>query len=925
MKRRFQASGEGCEGGQELCVAEERGRVQILRYESRQRRATAAACAVEEEAFNQPSPISSPASLLDSSVLLRTCRENPDDPHTFESDPDSSLALSNTACFDLDEGYESDSDLQMPFPMPLERASSFDISSDFASDRQRMEGTVTSFGSVPSTPDQSFNHVEDVFAMCGFQDDSCAYERETLQVMNGVHPLSVQVSVCEVLQTATLPWVSGRGRTYREEGLDGDDVRSLQVPLPVWSRLYPHQKEGVMWLWKQACEAATERPAGGILGDEMGLGKTIQMLTFLSAALHCGYGRSALIVVPLSVIASWQSHQETWCPRLRLRTLTAETPISLRSCIIEGFMDPQSPSVLLTTYGMVQSMYKRRDEWLGRVKWDYVVLDEGHSIKNPASQTARAVGALQSEVRFVITGTPMQNSLDELWALFSFIDPRILAVTAAAFKRTYTDPIKKGMLKGSSEAAKEASDVQSEALHSVIMPYMLQRQKEDIPGLGLSKKIDVVVWCGMTDLQKRVYEGYLEGTDVRECILKKETAGAVCKLTNLRKLCNHLWLQYSQDELNNRLLVPTSDNEQGTIAGDCCKMEVLMKIYERARETGERVLVFSQSVKMLNIITVVLHECFPDIQLLRLDGSTKAKDRQERVDRFNTDASIDMMLLTTGVGGTGLTLTGASQVVIFDPDWNPAKDSQAIGRAHRIGQTRQVVVYRLMTCGGVEEFTYRQEIFKECVERKTTRTHMDLDMHRYFNRVELHSMFKFEPDAARTLDQLNTLQGVQQYPEETVRVFTELNDLENVQGITNHDAVFCRRESDSDVQDDLDATLPAAHTTTSVSSSQSPAPKRSALSDITPNMTPAAAPETLKVTDTSVERSSTPAATFPPALPPLPNCSPDSTGLNRRAPSYSSCGEMPRDKVCHTPIRPPHLPNRTTKACSAPQRRPCLG
>eukprot|EP01059_Diplonema_ambulator_P027181 TRINITY_DN4495_c0_g1_i1.p1 TRINITY_DN4495_c0_g1~~TRINITY_DN4495_c0_g1_i1.p1 ORF type:complete len:1012 (+),score=335.95 TRINITY_DN4495_c0_g1_i1:264-3038(+) len=613
------------------------------------------------------------------------------------------------------------------------------------------------------------------------EEDSIEYLKE----------MDIDVQLLADEQVTRLPWLG------REDDCEDTESMCLDIPIATWLRLYPHQRDGVAWLWRQSCEALSGRPGGGIMADEMGLGKTVQLLTFLEAALFNGYGKKALIVVPPTVIASWQTHQEVWCPKLRLVTLLAETSSALRSTIIDAFKgESSSPLVMLTTYGMMKSLNKR-GKLLDDISWDYVVLDEGHIIKNTSTQLAIAAKALHSKVRFVLTGTPVQNSLDEFWSLFTFIDTRVLGSNGAAFKRTFTEPIRRGMLRNATESAKRNSQVVAERLRGLYAPYVIQRKKEIMDALvEPPPKVDMVVWCSMTDLQKKVYTDYIEGNEVKECVQKKENRGAICMLTNLRKLCNHLWLQQPHEGLATWLQTPTERTEEyGSILHDCGKMEVLCKIYERSREEGHRLLIFSQSVKMLSIISTVLQCVFPDAKLLQLDGSTKQKERQAHVDCFNNDTTIDAMLLSTGVGGVGLTLTGASRVVIFDPDWNPAKDSQAIGRAHRIGQKEQVVVYRLMTCGGVEEFTYRQEIFKECIERKTTKNASIL---RYFTPIELHAMFNFEPDAMKTLNQLTSLQGARPYPQQVSCTNTELLKLSTVNGITDHDAVFTFADPDDD-------------------------------------------------------------------------------------------------------------------------------
>jgi superfamily II DNA or RNA helicase len=442
--------------------------------------------------------------------------------------------------------------------------------------------------------------------------------------------------------------------------------------------LRPYQKQGVAWL-----RFLRENGFGGILADEMGLGKTLQALAHLSVCSHrreevdsdtsaanrlltSAATKPHLIVCPTSLVFNWVAEAKKFTPDLKVLALHGPDRHEL-------FGQISTSDLVVTSYALI-----RRDaEKYRELEFDTVVLDEAQHIKNRQTQNAQAVKAVKSQHRLVLTGTPMENSVLDLWSIFDFLMPGYLG-TAKDFRERYELPI-----------AKEKNVEAQSRLARRLRPSLLRRLKKDVAA-DLPAKLEQVSFCELTPEQRGVYQQFLEATrkEVLEAVgepgLARSRMVVLTALLRLRQVCCDLRLL----KLENA--VPTQASG---------KLEMFGELLEEVIDGGHRVLVFSQFVGMLELLKQRLTE--EQIEFCYLDGSTP--NRGEVVERFQSNATIPVFLISLKAGGVGLNLTGADTVVHFDPWWNPAVEDQATDRAHRIGQTKVVTSYKLITRDTVEE------------------------------------------------------------------------------------------------------------------------------------------------------------------------------------------------------------------------------
>jgi superfamily II DNA or RNA helicase len=424
---------------------------------------------------------------------------------------------------------------------------------------------------------------------------------------------------------------------------------------PLAERLREYQLVGFDWLTRLAANNL-----GGILADEMGLGKTMQTLAFLRA--HQGLG-PALVICPTSLVTNWENETRKFTPELKTLVLEGAD----RAARFKSIADVD---IVITSYALL-----RRDiDTLREINFSTVVLDEAQHIKNPETQNAQAAFALRAKHRFVLTGTPMENSVRDLWSIMNFAMPGYLGIRTD-FRERYELPIARG----------SAPDVQRR-LARRLHPFLLRRRKRDV-AKDLPEKIEQVVPCSLTSHQRAAYDALLR--EIQQGLSgsgKNVNAGAqrmkmLTGLLRLRQVCCDLRL--------------VGIDKEETSA----KLDLLDELLEEAIDGEHRVLVFSQFVSMLQLVRERLDNL--EIPFCYLDGSTK--QRQEIVDRFQSDSAIPVFLISLKAGGVGLNLSAADTVIHFDPWWNPAVEAQATDRAHRIGQTRVVTAYKLITRDTVEE------------------------------------------------------------------------------------------------------------------------------------------------------------------------------------------------------------------------------
>ncbi|MFA7233097.1 MAG: DEAD/DEAH box helicase [Terrimicrobiaceae bacterium] len=459
------------------------------------------------------------------------------------------------------------------------------------------------------------------------------------------------------LQERGIYRIPGSQRAYLEaciSGWTGADGAAIQVaplkPGRLKGLLRPYQIDGAGWLLFLA-----QKNSGGLLADEMGLGKTVQALAMMGSLPG-----PHMVVCPSSLVWNWRREAEKFVPGLKVLAIEGAEREGLFGAI-------PSSDIVVTSYALL-----RRD--IGRYRgrpFSTLVLDEAQHIKNPDSQNAKAACALQAGARFILTGTPLENSLRDLWSLFDFLLPGYLG-SRKDFQERYEKPLLEG-----------GSGPLWDRLNRRVRPWMLRRKKSDLLP-ELPDKIEQVVEVELSPAQKAVYT-QLQIAARAEADAMKESGGAarmrvLTALLRLRQACCDL-----------RLLGRETP-------GDSAKLDALLELVGEAVDGGHRVLVFSQFTAMLDLIAPALDKA--GFAWCRLDGSTK--DRATAVEKFQSDPAIPVFLISLKAGGTGLNLTAADTVIHFDPWWNPAAEAQATDRAHRIGQTRVVTSIKLIARDTVE-------------------------------------------------------------------------------------------------------------------------------------------------------------------------------------------------------------------------------
>ena len=434
-----------------------------------------------------------------------------------------------------------------------------------------------------------------------------------------------------------------------------------------------YQVMGLNWL-----VSLHENGISGILADEMGLGKTLQTIAFLGYLRHiCGIKGPHLITVPKSTLDNWNREFTMWTPEVNVLILQGAK--DERHQLINDRLIDEKFDVCITSYEMIL----REKAHLKKFAWEYIIIDEAHRIKNEESSLAQIIRLFNSRNRLLITGTPLQNNLHELWALLNFLLPDVFG-DSEAFDQWFS-------------GQNEDQDTVVQQLHRVLRPFLLRRVKSDVEKSLLPKK-EINLYIGMSEMQVKWYKKILEKDidAVNGAAGKKESKTRLLNIVmQLRKCCNHPYLFEGAEPGP-----PYTTDEH--LVYNAGKMIMLDKILTRMKKQGSRVLIFSQMSRVLDILEDYC--VFREHKYCRIDGSTAHEDRIAAIDEYNKPGSEKFIfLLTTRAGGLGINLTTADIVILYDSDWNPQADLQAMDRAHRIGQTKQVIVFRFVTEHAVEE------------------------------------------------------------------------------------------------------------------------------------------------------------------------------------------------------------------------------
>lgn len=496
----------------------------------------------------------------------------------------------------------------------------------------------------------------------------------------------------EKLKNRNLSFIKG-GNVLQEivgKLLNKEFKRKL-VPKALNAELRPYQKDGFKWI-----NEITDLGFGGVLADDMGLGKTIQIIAFLLSQKKS----KSIVVVPTSVIYNWMDEFEKFAPSIRVGLVHGSK--SKRDKVLRDFKrglgikveeenlkekSYEKYDVLLTTYGTVKNDEKAYEN----LSFDYCIIDEAQNIKNPAAQATLSVKNIKSRCNIALTGTPIENNLMELWSIFDFVMPGYLFTKERFRERFILDESNLSELK------------------SLITPFILRRLKEDVLS-ELPEKLEKKYLVEMKGKQKQLYSFYVKAIKNQLNENKsseksgRDKINLFAYLTKLREIC-----------LDPSLVVPD-------YTGGSSKLTVVKEIVKDASESGKKILLFSQFTSVLQKIEEDFKK--EDISYLYLDGGTSAKDRVERVKKFNEDSNIKVFLISLKAGGVGLNLTSASMVIHFDPWWNPAVEDQATDRAHRFGQENKVEVIKLVAKDTIEEKIVlmqedKRELIQSLIDGKT--------------------------------------------------------------------------------------------------------------------------------------------------------------------------------------------------------------
>jgi superfamily II DNA or RNA helicase len=443
----------------------------------------------------------------------------------------------------------------------------------------------------------------------------------------------------------------------------GKPVKKVTLPKRVKEMLRPYQRSGVEWLY-----FLRSYHFAGVLADDMGLGKTIQALTMI--ALEKIPGTPSLVVCPKSLLFNWQKEATMFFPDLKVLVYDGSPTqrSGLRKTIVEHDLIVVSYNTLMKDHSVLCG---------ADAHYHYAVLDEAQYIKNHLTKVAQRVKEIPADYRLALTGTPLENHVFELWSIYDYLMPGFLG-KHNQFKELFHRPIM------------ETSDPDALAhLRKKVESFMLRRIKEEVLK-ELPPKVEQIRECVLTDAQNVLYQQIL--TEVRgsvfDTVSEKGFKGSqihiLAGLTKLRQVCNHP-----------ALLTKDIDYK----AYDSAKLDLCLELVEEVRQGGRKVLIFSQFTGMLDILAKAMTE--NEIKYSYLSGKTRK--RQEVIDQFNNEPTVTAFLISMKAGGTGLNLTSADNVIVFDPWWNPSVERQAVDRAHRMGQTKSVNVYRLVTKGTIEE------------------------------------------------------------------------------------------------------------------------------------------------------------------------------------------------------------------------------
>ncbi|XP_004363429.2 Rad54b protein [Capsaspora owczarzaki ATCC 30864] len=544
-------------------------------------------------------------------------------------------------------------------------------------------------------------------------------------------------------------------------------------------QLRPHQRDGVRFLYECVTGMRTDAGFGAILADEMGLGKTLQCVTLLWTLLKQGpymgtaLVKRALVVCPSSLVKNWQREFKKWLGDHRLQTFAVSAENRPDAFLLQTVIP-----VMIVSYEML----RQEIDVISKVPFDIVFCDEGHRLKNESAKISQALMSLSTRRRIILTGTPIQNDLQEFFSLLEFCNPGIVG-TATTFKRIYENPIVASRQPEATQDEKLLGQQRASQLQQLTSLFCLRRTS-DVNRQYLPPKIEYVVFCEPSPLQLAIYRKVLQSAPLRSCFDSSSRASQhLVAITSLKKICNspalihELAKNAEKDSLfaNTIDLFPDDFSPDTFDAAHSGKMAALAQILcTIKRDTTDRVVIVSNYTQTLDHLEKLCAAY--EFSFARLDGSTPTAKRQPIVEAFNSKYSTDyVFLLSSKAGGVGLNLVGACRLILVDTDWNPANDLQAMARVWRDGQTRTVHLYRMLLTGSIDEKIYQRQLSKQGLSVAVSSNEGEASAVS-FSQDELRDLFSLRED---TLCDTHDLMSCSC---ETGRAAREVNDSENVGG-----------------------------------------------------------------------------------------------------------------------------------------------
>lgn len=542
--------------------------------------------------------------------------------------------------------------------------------------------------------------------------------------------------------------------------IDGLSDSCVAVDMNLLAKLRQHQKDAIVFIYECLVGIRDSNYLGALLADEMGLGKTLTAITVIWTLLKQSPVKNQppplkkiLICCPVTLIDNWRREFSKWLDINRIGILALnnkQQTANKDKQDVTAFGKTKVYQVLIMSYEKVMSCSKE----LETVDIDLLVCDEGHRLKSAANKTLNTLNELNIPRKLILTGTPIQNDLNEYYTIINFVNPGILG-SFTEFQKNYLKPILRARDKGCilKELLREGK-LKSNQLISITKSFVLRRTKDSIRNF-LTDRTDVLLFCKPTRIQKCLFDLVVSSKDFNS-VLGSESVVVLSMINVFRKICN-LPSLVSEDTLYQQCfansnakpeeLAPSALKKR--MAGS--KINVLIPLLLEFQKIGEKTVLISNFTQTLDLLELVLSKL--NLSFLRLDGSTTSNTRDQLVTKFNKTPQCNVFLLSSKAGGVGLNLIGASRLILFDNDWNPLVDQQALARIHRDGQKRPVFIYRLFTAGGIDEKIFQRQLTKITLSDMFLDDHPDSNLN-IFDYDDLRDLFTVNDSSCNTHDLL---------------------------------------------------------------------------------------------------------------------------------------------------------------------------